>query len=241
MNKKVAVAPLEYRTGGRERMSSDEKWIVAGQNLVRQLSRLLARDGGALDPSTRILDLGCGPGRLLTGLQSLGMEYGEFVGVDVQQRYIDWLSKNMADDKTTFLRLDMHNARYNPGGQRVDDVSLAIPNKHFDVAVLYSVFTHMLIDDIELFLRVLYRHLAPGGRALVTTWVEDGVPLQTENPVDWHLEHTGPLHRVLIEKKAFEDRVRQAGLEIRDFRQRRGRHHQYAKGQPTYLLARPEL
>ena len=239
-SRQVAVAPLEYRTGGRTRMSSDEKWIAAGQNLVRQLSDLLARDGGTLDSKSRILDLGCGPGRLLTALHSLDLEYGEFVGIDVQQRFIDWLCDNMADERTTFHRLEMHNARYNPRGPRVDAVHLPIPAGHFDVAVLFSVFTHMLIDDIEMFLGLLRRHLAPGGRALVTVYVQDGVPLQTENPVDWPMEHTGPLHRVLIQKSAFEQRVHDAGLEIRAFQQKGQRNQQYVTGQPTYLLARPK-
>jgi hypothetical protein len=125
------------------------------------------------------------------------------------------------------------------GGNRTRGVSLQVPADHFDVAVLFSVFTRMLIDDIKTFLCLLMRHLAPSKRTLVTAYVQVGVPEQTENPIDWPAEHVGPLHRVLLERNAFEQRVNDAGIEIRDFQPQRERRNRYVAGQPTYLLARP--
>jgi SAM-dependent methyltransferase len=61
------------------------------------------------------------------------------------------------------------NTRYNPKGD-VSPSSFVFPygDAVFDVAFLASVFTHLLPDSVEHYLRELARVLKPGGRCLAS-------------------------------------------------------------------------
>lgn len=120
-----------------------------------------------LNPDARILDIGCGIGRKTLPLTSYLSEQGLYVGVDIDERGVTWLSRNITPvhPRFVFFRLDVHNRFYNPGGRiQPSKLILPFPGESFDLVVLWSVFTHMFPGDIGHYVSEIARVLKPGGK-----------------------------------------------------------------------------
>ena len=135
-----------------------------------------------------------------------------------------------------FHHLPVLNERYNPGAERApEDFSFPVPAAHFDVISLFSVFSHMNLADIRIYLREIRNALAPGGKVFCSLFVEYGVKDEEENPVDYYRDWSGPLHCVRINRFRFEELVYSSGLIIDYFRYRHTND-----GQSTYVLSRSD-
>lgn len=176
-----------------------------------------------LNEQSSLLDIGCGQGRLPIGLAATLPNLHLYCGIDVSRPSVEWCNRHLAAFHANFrfLHLDIRNERYNPHGIPFEPpVQLPIADSSFDVAFLYSVFTHMRRADIDIYLREIGRVLRPGGRAFFTVYVEEGCAPETENPPGYLEElgvSTGALHRVLFERGCFDSMIHGAGLEIRGF------------------------
>jgi SAM-dependent methyltransferase len=174
----------------------------------------LTRDIG-FTADTRILDIGCGVGRLPIGLLGRKLPFAFYLGTDVSKVRIDWcvdaLSK--ADGRLHFQFLDIHNERYNPGGTAAPVIPL--PPGSVDVVNLYSVFSHLLEADTRAYLAQIADVLRPGGQCFLTMFVGDNVPSVTENPADFApLPWSGPLHCVRYNGGYWRQMVQDAGLSV---------------------------
>jgi len=68
--------------------------------------------------------------------------------------------------------LDVDNPEYNPDGRyKASEYVFEFEDENFDLVFLMSVFTHMLPDDFENYIKEIARMLKPGGRLLFTTFV----------------------------------------------------------------------
>jgi SAM-dependent methyltransferase len=137
------------------------------------LSHLVALCG--LRPEDRVLDVGCGIGRLARPLAGYLSIDGAYAGFDVNAAGIRWCTQRYGHfPQFSFAHADVLNARYNPGGTG-DAASYAFPYEDgsFDVAVLVSVLTHLSGDVALHYLAQTRRVLAPGGRVLATAFVLD--------------------------------------------------------------------
>jgi cyclopropane fatty-acyl-phospholipid synthase-like methyltransferase len=221
----IPLPPPRLRMGGAH-FASDEDFVAGG---VRDV-RLLAEVAG-LTRDSRLLDWGCGAGRLAIGVKHEWGQVADYHGVDVQKKLVRWARNHLADDHTRFTLVDQHNDRYNPEGKTkrripADDGSV-------DVLYSYSVFSHMLTDDVAGYAQVMARVLAPDGRIWLTCFVEDGVPDCVENPQDYlKLDWRGPLHCVRFDREFFESLMTGAGLRVDRFE-----HGQETDGQSMYVLA----
>lgn len=214
---------------GGAHFETDEAFVASAVRDVRRLERLTG-----LDSRSRVLDWGCGVGRLDVGIRAGLGGVADYHGVDVQQRLIEWAAEHLADERNRFTFVDLANARYNPEG--APERSIPGADGSVDVFYAFSVFSHMLTDDLAGYLCEIERLLAPRGSAMVTAFVEEGVPDCTENPVGYGpLEWVGALHCVRYDRRAFEDRVRDAGLAVDRFV-----HGREADGQSLYVLRRLE-
>ncbi|WP_159449897.1 methyltransferase domain-containing protein [Rubrobacter radiotolerans] len=178
--------------------------------------RLVERLG--VRPGSSLLDVGCGPGRLAIGLIRQVGEDLDYHGVDVNATWLGWAKSNLtpAHPRYKFTRLDVKSDRYNPSGATLpEDFRFPFADESFDSICLFSVFTHMMPDDVRVYLRDFYRILRPGGRVLATAFLEDGVPEVEENPAGYLGQNwSGPLHCVRYRRSFFNAMIREAGLKI---------------------------
>lgn len=107
-------------------------------------------------PSDRVLDFGCGNGRLAGFLNN---NYKEFVGVDISQKLIDIAKQKYSSEKTKFIKI-------NPLFNR-----LPFDDNYFDVIFSIAVFHHLPGEEYRLKVaKELYRVLKPGGKLAVSVW-----------------------------------------------------------------------
>ena len=117
-----------------------------------------------LRPEHRVLDIGCGIGNLALSL--IGYLRGSYDGVDIHAEAVAWCQREITSRHPTFRfhRADLESRAYNPRGERsASAYRFPFPDQAFDVIFLGSVFTHLLPDAVESYVREIARLLAPGG------------------------------------------------------------------------------
>lgn len=208
----VVLPPRNLRPCGNK-LRDDEFYLKS----ARQRADWLVQNAG-LTEETSLLDVGSGPGRLAIGLiQQLG-GLSKYRGADVSEQSIRWAEKHITPHHPNFqfVHLDARSTRYNPTGAEIDETfRFPFEEEEFDLVCLYSVFSHMLADDVRAYLKDFHRILRPDGRILITAFVEEGVPDVTENPEgykdrDW----SGPLHCVRYSRSFFEQLLKESGLTL---------------------------
>lgn len=225
----LRLPPKELRLGSMAQR--DDAHYVG---YARGSAKLLAEQCG-LSPQSKLLDIGCGPGRLLIGALSLYGAIEEYVGLDVNKPAIEWASRHLADAQhITFHWMNILNQRYNPKGTTINaEIMFPVPADRFDVVALLSVFSHMYLQDIGAYLKEIRRILTPSGKVFLTLFVEEGVPAEEENPPGYLNKWSGPLHCVRIRRHSFEDAVHESGLLVQAYRYRH-----MSSGQSSYVLSR---
>ena len=124
-----------------------------------------------LQPHHRVLDVGCGVGRMAVALTSFLSPESEYWGLDITKSGIRWCRKEITSryPNFNFLWCDVHNKVYNPTGkQSARTYRFPFPDRTFDFVFLTSVFTHMLPPDFEHYLSESSRVVTPGGSCLAT-------------------------------------------------------------------------
>jgi SAM-dependent methyltransferase len=123
-----------------------------------------------MQPNDRVLDVGCGIGRMALALTGY-IRSGSYEGFDIIGSAIDWCKESItpAHPQFRFTHADIFNKSYNSGGKvQPSNFTFPYPDKSFDFAFLTSVFTHMFPKDIAHYMSELSRVIKPGGRCLIT-------------------------------------------------------------------------
>lgn len=130
------------------------------------------RDLAGLRPDERVLDVGCGVGRIALPLTRYLEPPGSYDGIDIVPRAIRWCRRHITAKHPAFRfhLAPVYNSVYNPRGKLpAERYEFPFPDGSFDFAILTSVFTHMRGPDAKHYLSELFRVLRPGGR-LFSTW-----------------------------------------------------------------------
>ena len=126
---------------------------------------------GGMKPTDRVLEVGCGNGRMAVGLIEYLEGTGSYDGFDIIPERIEWCHHIVSSrfPSFRFLHSDIHNKMYNPGG-RLAAVEYRFPyeDDSFDYVLLTSVFTHLLRPDMEHYLSEIRRVMRPGARCFIT-------------------------------------------------------------------------
>lgn len=203
------LPPRSFRMGG-EHFRDDAAFVSSAIEEVRRL------ETHGLCPDSRLIDWGCGAGRLAIGCIESGSPVAHYHGVDVQRPLIRWAQRHLTRPGITFTHVNVANARYNPQGQ----ITQEIPGEtaYYDAFYAYSVFSHLTGRDAAEYLREVRRLLRADGFAFLTAFVESNVVEEEENPpgygpMDWR----GALHCVRFSRDFFERMVADAGLRVERF------------------------
>lgn len=183
-----------------------------------EAERLVQAFGLTLD--SRVLDVGCGMGRLPTGILSRVGEIQGYTGIDVMERAIHWCKRNIGQHHPTFnfIHVNASNQLYNPNGQSINtDFRLPLEDESVDIIYLYSVFSHMTADHVQVYLKEFRRLLVSSGGIFLTTFIEENVPNVTVNPQNYRMKWTQPLHCVRYNKAYFESLLAAHDLIIKRF------------------------
>ena len=129
----------------------DEDPLTAWLNQGRMLADFLVETDPDPMAEARVLDFGCGAGRVLRHLVGRA---AELHGAELDEPSVDWLRDHLGDHVQAVLTTE------EPG--------LPYPDDHFDVAYAYSVFTHLTVHWAG-WLAELHRVLRPGGVLLAST------------------------------------------------------------------------
>lgn len=141
-------------------------FLKIGRNLVDRM-----RTWAGLAPEARVLDVGCGAGRAAVPLTAFLIPEARYEGMDTYPFGIDWAAANITPHfpNFRFRFIDVFNSLYNPAAQvRASEFVFPYGDRAFDFALLNSVFTHMLPEDVLGYARQLARVLEPGGRVYCT-------------------------------------------------------------------------
>ena len=191
-----------------EGLDTDEKYIDSIREQILHLRSL-----GALKPDDRILDFGCGQGRLANGLKYFKIPAERYVGIDTDLNAINWCIRFIPG--YYFIHLPAYNERYNQSAKDLRCIPLA--GDQFDLIFLNSVFSHMIDRDIKFYLKEFNRLLKPNGIIYLTVFVEDDVPNMDVNPRNYISDSNSPLHRVRYERSYFIRMIESAGFSINNF------------------------
>ena len=129
-----------------------DRFYDSGRQSVREIEAVLSLVSRSLDSFERILDFGCGCGRILLWLDEVAAK-ADVHGVDIDGRAVKWVQEN----------LPYATAKVNQTQPPLD-----YPDGFFDLVFNHSVFTHIDEADQDAWLAELRRVTKPGGMVLLT-------------------------------------------------------------------------
>jgi 2-polyprenyl-3-methyl-5-hydroxy-6-metoxy-1,4-benzoquinol methylase len=150
---------------------SDEEFFASGESAVREqiLNDMINICQGSDPKQMRIIEIGCGAGRITRALAS---RFGEVHAVDISREMVDQARRALANSPNAFV--------YQNNGM---DLSV-LPPGPYDFAFSMIVFQHIPSREvIYSYVREVHRLLRPG--ALFKFQVQGDATLQTSADDTW--------------------------------------------------------
>lgn len=146
----IPPEPLQVRVTG----AAAGGYHAAGKEVANEITDLLLEfSSQGTKPSGRVLDLGCGPGRVIDCYADV-FPKAKLFGCDIDPEAIEWAANTLSDR----AKFDV-----NPAGGR-----LPYPDEYFDIIYSISIFTH-LPENIQFpLLKEIRRIMKPGGYLITT-------------------------------------------------------------------------
>jgi len=171
----------------------DGDFRAIGAEFLRHFVRF-----GGLRPSHRVLEIGCGIGRMALPLTQY-LTTGSYDGMDVVRAGIDWCAEKItpAYPNFRFHHMDVANDLYNPGGT-IDPTAVTLPftDKSFDFIILTSVLTHLQAAESLAYAWEINRLMRAKGRCFISLFLvnnaaRDGLRAG-KSRVPFNPKETGP-------------------------------------------------
>jgi SAM-dependent methyltransferase len=196
------------------------------REIGEELAGLLVRYGG-LRPADRVLDIGCGIGRVAIPLTRILDSGATYDGFDIVKRGIDWCRRHVTPRHPNFRfhLVDVRSSEYRDrGGADASHFRFPFADQAFDFAFATSLFTHLQFAETRQYLRESFRVLAPGGRLFATFFLLDDFAKESLPSRDPRFRFSfgsgsvrlsnpdNPAAGVAIEQSAALDLIREAGF-----------------------------
>jgi SAM-dependent methyltransferase len=219
-NRFLPVPPLEKNFVG------DGDYLSIGTEFLGHFVRY-----GGLKPSGKVLDIGCGIGRMAVPLtQYLDPEAGVYAGFDPTSSGIEWCTRNIGVvyPNFRFVHLDIAHELYNPGGYiQGEEITIPFAKETFDFAIMTSVVTHLPAVEILPYFREVSRLLRSGGRLFLSAFIMENPegPLAEDHDrrvefvrsgdgPAWYANKDAPLAAVAFDDGFLDAALKTAGFEI---------------------------
>jgi len=168
----------------------------------------------------RVLDVGCGIGRIARPLTKHLKEGGSYDGIEIAPYKIEYCRETIGArfPNFRFYHADVFNKYYNPQGKmKACEYKFPFADESFDFVYLVSVFTHMLAADMEHYLAEIFRVLKPGAKCIASFWLTEktlGKPYHFYSDVCEIYRVEEPEHGVIYLEDYIRDLYIQRRLEI---------------------------
>lgn len=200
----------------------DDRFLESGCAEARRLIDKLA-----YTPDRKVIEIGCGLGRLAIGLLH---ERGDvqYWGFDANGPWIAWCKTHIERRHPSFrfCHVDVANDLYNPRGKVIlDDFRFPLDGGHADIVYLWGVFTNMRLSDVRIYVSEIGRLVCDGGRVFLTAFVEKDVAPESINPRGYvdHECHL-PLQVVRYDQDFLFSLFAEHGLMVEEFAHHGGAH-----------------
>jgi 2-polyprenyl-3-methyl-5-hydroxy-6-metoxy-1,4-benzoquinol methylase len=171
----------------------------------------------------RVVDLGCGSGRLPSILHQRGRY--SYIGIDIVQPLLDYAKK-----KAPSYEFLMHRGLSIPQGDGTADFVSA-----------FSLFTHLLQAETFIYLREAVRVLKPGGK-VVFSFLEFSEPkhwVVFEHTVEMTRANAGDHLNMFLERSTIDLWARKLGLAVEGYFPSSATWNGHALGQSIAVLEKP--
>lgn len=128
-----------------------------------------------LRPTDSVLDIGSGVGRTAIALTEYLNNVGEYQGFDVVEAGVNWCNNGIGKDfqNFQFTYVPLYNDLYNTSAQKATEFKFPYNDQYFDKIFTFSVYTHMMINEIQHYLTEMNRVLKDDGAIFSTFFLYD--------------------------------------------------------------------
>jgi SAM-dependent methyltransferase len=163
----------ENKIGIGDYQAISEEFCKVGKGITENMMRM-----GLLSPSSIVLDVGCGLGRLARPLVSY-LEDGEYYGIDTTKSSVAWCAEAYKEyPNFHFMHSDVYSTTYNrTATTKARDYIFPFNDGIFDFVWSTSLFTHMVIADVDNYLKEMSRVMKNGAMCWNTFLILDDVAL----------------------------------------------------------------
>ena len=228
------LPPREMRGRLGASFLADGFYLESGIAEARRLAARLAYSKSSL-----VVDIGCGLGRLATGML---WEFGDvqYLGIDSNPVFAEWCREHIERNHPSFrfIHLDVVNELYNPAGKIDGDrIRLPLADATADIVYLWGLFTNMGPEHVRIYVSEMSRIAREGSRIFLTAFVEENVPEVSFIPKGYvPYECVKPLQCVRYSKEFLFSIFSRYGLVVEEFR-----HHGGAFPSQSEVYLRKEL
>jgi ubiquinone/menaquinone biosynthesis C-methylase UbiE len=152
-------------------------------NQGKQYLQLFQQYGG-LKPQHHVLDVGSGIGRMAIPLTRFLDKTARYEGFDVVEMGVEWCQNNISTlyPNFKFTYIPLKNDLYTENGDAAEQFVFPYADNSFDFCFLTSVFTHLLPEQVENYLREIRRVLKPRGVCFATFFILNEKATPSSNP-----------------------------------------------------------